>query len=146
MKEQTLQISPDYIVGFVDGEGCFCASISKHKTLKRRREVRLFFEIELREDDREILEAIRDHLGCGKIYYLDYERYAQWKPHVKLKISKNGDLVNRIIPFFDAHPLIAKKRHSYKLFREIAFMMKRKEHLTDAGFERISLLKQQMNE
>ena len=45
-----------YVAGFIDGEGSFSVSIGKHKTLSRGLEVRPEFEIELRADDREILE------------------------------------------------------------------------------------------
>lgn len=145
MKEQTLQITPDYITGFVDGEGCFCISISKHKTLKRRREVRLLFEIEVREDDREILQAIQSVIGCGMIYHLPYKKYERWRPHVKLKVSNIPDIVHVLIPFFDRYPLKAKKRKSYVLFREIAFMIEAKKHLTDEGFEIIERMREQMN-
>ena len=46
------KLNPYYIVGLVDGEGCFCVSFNKHKD-NRKLEVRLLFEIELREDDKE---------------------------------------------------------------------------------------------
>ena len=144
-KEQTLHISPDYIVGFVDGEGCFCISIAKHKTLRRKAEVRLLFEIELKEDDHAVLQAIQKTLGCGNIYRLEYQRYAQWKPHVKLKVSNIKDIVEHIIPFFDKHPLQAKKRKDYLLFRKVAFLIADKQHLTDNGFKKIQLLKESIN-
>lgn len=78
-------LDPNYIVGFVDGEGCFCISINK--PLSVRPEVRLFFEIELREDDLPILQSIQKVLGCGQIYTLRYERYEKWRPHVKYKVG-----------------------------------------------------------
>lgn len=145
MKEQTLQLSPEYITGFVDGEGCFCVSISKHKTLKRRQEVRLIFEIEVREDDLDILQQIQERIGCGNIYHLPYKRYEKWRPHVKLKVSNIKDIVHILIPFFDAHPLRAKKRKSYQIFRQIAFMVAEKKHLTDEGFKTIEQLRTKMN-
>lgn len=69
-------LNPYYISGFVDGEGCFCVSFNKRKN--DRIEVRLLFEIELREDDLEILERIKTTLDCGNIYHLKYERYKKW--------------------------------------------------------------------
>ncbi len=138
-------ITPDYIVGFVDGEGCFCVPISVHKTLAWRREVRPTFEIELREDDLPILRHIHRHLGCGKIYHLTYHRYAKWKPHVKFKVSKMSELQSILIPFFDRHPLQAKKRKSFKIFKRIVKMVAKKKHLTKSGLERITRLRNQMN-
>ena len=138
-------IPPDYIVGFVDGEGCFCVSISAHRTLKRQIEVRPTFEIELREDDLPILRQIRRRLGCGKIYHLTYHRYAKWKPHVKLKVSRLDELQNILIPFFTRHPLRAKKRKSFKLFQRIVDLVAKKYHLTSKGIAHITRLRNQMN-
>ena len=138
-------VSSDYVVGFVDGEGCFCVSISAHKTLRRKREVRPVFEIELREDDLDILKSIQRVLGCGTIYRLNYKRYAKWKPHVKLKVSRIDDLLTYVIPFFRDHPLQAKKRYSFKIFARIVEMVSRKEHLTDDGFNTIVELRKAMN-
>lgn len=138
-------VNPDYVVGFVDGEGCFCVPISVHKTLVRRREVRPTFEIEVREDDLQILQKIQRVLGCGTIYRLEFRRYEKWKPHVKLKVSKLSDVQNILIPFFEQHPLQAKKRKNFRIFKRIVRMVARKEHLTTKGIERIERLRNQMN-
>lgn len=159
-------VNPDYAVGFVDGEGCFCVPISVHKTLVRRREVRPTFEIEVREDDLPILRKIQRVLGCGKIYRLEFKRYEKWKPHVtprqargdpersakgrtvervKLKVSKLSDLQNILIPFFERHPLQAKKRKSFRIFKRIVRMVARKKHLTPEGIAIIEQLRDQMN-
>lgn len=124
-------LDPNYIVGFVDGEGCFCISINRNGL--RLPEVRLLFEIELREDDRDILEKIRESLGCGSIYHLDYARYHKWRPHVKYKVSNFTDIYTKIIPFFKQHPLQAKKLKSFKKFCHAAELIKAKEHLTPMG-------------
>jgi hypothetical protein len=79
-------------------------------------EVRSIFEIELREDDEPILQEIRDTLGCGNIYRLEYARYAKWRPHVKLKVSNFSDISSKIIPFFLRYPLQAKKRWQFETF------------------------------
>jgi hypothetical protein len=50
-------LNPNYIVGFVDGEGCFSVTLNKNDD--RILEVRLLFEIELREDDEPILREIQ---------------------------------------------------------------------------------------
>ena len=132
-------LNPHYIVGFVDGEGCF--SISLNKNNNRLPEVRLMFEIELREDDEPILHEIRKVLGCGNIYHLEYARYAKWRPHVKLKVSNFTDISTKIIPFFKRYPLQAKKRLQFETFCQVAELIKRKQHLTLAGVNRIHTLK-----
>lgn len=138
-------LNPDYIVGFVDGEGCFSVTISQHRTLKRRLEVRPLFEIELREDDREILDRLQYTFQCGSVYHLTYRRY-DWAPHVKYKVSKIHDLTNIIIPFFDRYHLQAKKRKQYLLFRKAVRVVYKKQHLTNDGFEKILSIREQMRE
>jgi hypothetical protein len=132
-------LNPHYIVGFVDGEGCFCISINKNGP--RLPEVRLIFEIELREDDEPILREIQALLGCGNIYHLEYARYANWRPHVKLKVSNFTDISQKIIPFFQRYPLQAKKRYDFEKFCLAAELIRTKAHLTSEGIEKIRALK-----
>src|SRR3990167_1835744 len=141
-KEQIYRekLNPHYVGGFIDGEGSFSVSIGKHKTLKRGFEVRCEFEIELRADDKEILERMCATLQCGKIYDCSYERYG-WYPHVKYKITSTIDLEKYLFPFLDCYQLQAKKAKSYKFFREIVLMMRSKKHLTDTGFNKIVKLR-----
>ena len=139
------KLSPHYVAGFVAGEGCFCVSVSKHKTLKRRIEVRPEFEIELRHDDAVILEKIRKILGCGSIYKLNYERYG-WAPHVKFKVSNIADLKEKIIPFFTKYPLQAKKQASFAIWAKIVEMVYQKKHLDYGGFQKILKLRDRMRQ
>ena len=133
-------LNPYYVAGFIDGEGSFSVSIGKHKTTKRKIEIRPEFEIELRADDQEILERILVTIGCGKIYDCSYDRYG-WYPHVKYKITSTKDMRDYLFPFLDKCPLQAKKAEVYKLFREIVLMMLEKEHLKDKGFHRVIKLR-----
>src|SRR3989338_7748152 len=136
-------LDPHYVVGFVDGEGCFCVSVSKHKTLRRRLEVRPEFAIEVRADDRAILERIQATLECGTIYDLSYDRYG-WRPHVKFKVSNISDLQQKIVPFFREHPLQAKKAQVFNVFETVVGMVATKQHLTYDGFQKIVKLRDRM--
>ena len=128
-------LNPNYIVGFVDGEGCFSVSLNKNNN--RLPEVRLIFEIELREDDVSILKEIQKSLDCGNIYQLDYERYLKWRPHVKYKVSNFKDISTKVIPFFTRYPLQAKKRFQFEKFCFVAELIEHKEHLTPEGVMKI---------
>lgn len=137
------KLNPYYVTGFIDGEGSFSVSIGKHKTLKRGLEVRPEFEIEVRADDKEILERILITIGCGRIYDLSYERYG-WYPHVKYKITSSKDLIEFLFPFLDNCPLQAKKKEVYQRFKAIVLIVRRKEHLTDKGFKKIIKLREEI--
>lgn len=139
-----MKLPPDYVCGFVDGEGCFTIVISKHKQKKLGLDARLHFEIELRDDDEEILRSIQETLDCGKIYYINLERYG-WNSHVELKVSSIVDIREKLIPFFKKHPLRGKKKNAFELFVQAADLFSHKEHLTKEGIERLRAIRQQMN-
>ncbi len=128
------KLNPHYIAGFIDGEGCFAICIGKHKTLKSKREVVVQFEIELRADDRPILERIQATLDCGRIYDLNYDRYG-WVPHVKYRISRREDLVYKLIPFLCKYPLQAKKARNFEIFCRAVEAHAAKKHLQPEGIQ-----------
>ncbi len=138
-------LSPWYIVGFTDGEGCFAILINKHKTKKLKVDANLCFEIELRADDRPVLELIQKRLNCGRIVELNYERYG-WKPHVKFVVRKQNDILFRIIPFFKQFPLKGKKGKDFKLFCRAGEIFKKKQHLTEEGIDQLRKIREFMNE
>jgi hypothetical protein len=136
------KLNPYYLDGLVDGEGCFSVTFNRHKN--NRIEIRLIFEIELREDDKEILVRVKKTLKCGNLYYLNYERYSKWKPHYKYKVSNLADITQKVIPFFNRYPLQAKKKKSFELFSKVAGLMLLKKHLNPEGILEIKNLKEQI--
>jgi hypothetical protein len=139
------EISPENISGFVVGEGCFYVESGKDPKYKLGYRVRAAFCIELREDDREILESIQERLGCGNIYSLDFGRYEGyskkgWQPHVKYRVSNQPDLFRKIVPFFKKYPLFGKKLKSFEIFTRIVEKIETKQHLTQNGLEEIKVL------
>lgn len=137
-------LEPWYIVGFVEGEGCFAINISKHKTKKIKRDAWLSFEIELRGDDKPILEAIRSEFGCGNIYDLNYDRYG-WMPHAKYHLRGISPITKVLIPFFQKYQLKGKKGKDFKLFCEAAEVFKTKQHLTNEGIKKLEHIRKYMN-
>jgi len=138
-------ISPWYIVGFTEGEGCFAILISKHKTKRNKIDASLTFEIELRGDDKPILELIKKRLECGNIFELKYERYG-WKPHVKYIVRRQRDIFYKVIPFFKLFPLKGKKAKDFLLFCQAAEILKKKKHLTKKGINQLLKIREFMNE
>ena len=137
------KLNPWYVSGFIDGEGSFSVGIGVHKTLKRGIEIRCQFEIELRADDRDILDRICVTLGCGKIYDCSYERYG-WYPHLKYKIGSTKEMAKYLFPFLDRYPLQAKKRESYILFKKAVFLFLKKEHLSQKGYKKVLALRKEI--
>ena len=140
-----MKLPGEYIAGFIDGEGCFTIVISKHKTKKLGIDARLHFQIEVRDDDREIIEYIQETLDCGRIYHLSYERYG-WNPHVELKNSSFEEITGKLIPFLKKYPLRAKKRFSYQYFLQAVKVFKEKRHFTLEGIQELREIRSKMNQ
>ena len=137
------KLHPQYIAGFIDGEGSFSVSIYRDETMKNKIFVRPEFEIELRADDKEILERIQETLGGGKIYQCNYERYG-WYPHAKFKISSLAEIQKILIPFLEKCPLQAKKAKVFGYFKQIVQKRAQGEHLTEKGVAEIIKLRDQI--
>jgi len=102
----------NWLCGFVDGEGNF-NRIKGHGQA---------FRIKIREDDRAILEEIKDRLGCGVIYdvdkSLDRKNHKNTRDQCMYIVATIVDLVNVVIPLFDKYELRAKKRNDYIIWRK----------------------------
>ena len=61
------------------------------------------------------------------------------------RVRGMNHLLERIIPFFENHPLKTKKRVDFLKFRQILLMMQKGDHLTAEGIEAIRTIKGEMN-
>jgi hypothetical protein len=137
-------LKPEYICGLVDGEGCFCVSISKHKTKRLGFDPRLIFGIEMVIEDKPLLENLQKTLKCGHIYILQYERYG-WRPHVKFAVKNQKDISEIVIPFFKRYQLQSKKKQDFAYFCQAHEIFKKKDHLTLNGLTKLRQIQSKMN-
>lgn len=141
-----MKITAEYIVGLVDGEGCFYTHLlppSRHPHAKNYT-VRHSFFIKLREDDLPLLKGIKKYFGCGHIH-IQRDRRKTHRTCYRYDVAAIEDLRGKIIPFFDRYPLRSRKRNDYLLFREIVMMTHKKLHRTTDGLRKIEELKSRMN-
>lgn len=115
----------DYIAGFVDGEGCFALIFRRDVKYKRPNAPVYFywdirFAIMLRADDIEILQKIKSTLDCGRISI-------NKKGAALYAVQALHDLIGKVIPFFAQHPLRAKKRLDFELWKEAAAIFERNQ-------------------
>jgi len=144
-----VEIPPESISGYVTGEGCFYVESGRDLKYRLGHRIRLGFCIEVKESDKEILEGIQRVLGCGNIYSLDFGRYKgyeerKWHKHVKLRVSNFQDIWNKVIPFFQKHPLYGTKQKVFEIYCEIAKRMYERQQITYAGLEQIKVLVSQL--
>jgi hypothetical protein len=141
-------LTPEYVVGLVDGEGSFTIYVRDPDTKKktaRRVVVEPKFYLKLIERDKDILFALKDFFGCGSVYFQKDTRPNHQNCY-RFEIFRWEELQTKIIPFFKKYPpKFASKKHDFKVFCEMMTLLKKREHLTEAGLRKLYLLKQQMH-
>jgi hypothetical protein len=130
---------PNWLVGFVDAEGCFYVNINKSKS-KIGFQVKLAFSISQHSRDELLLSFISNYLGCGNL-----EKPSTRLTQASLVTYKLSDIYEKIIPFFTKHPLHGLKLLDFNDFCKITLLMKNKSHLTSDGLKQIRLIKSGMN-
>jgi LAGLIDADG endonuclease len=128
-----LVLDPNWIAGFVDGEGCFSVSIHCSSMMHRHRgwQLQPAFQVYQHQDHREALDAMVPTFGCGRV-----RPKGPRSSVLTFAVEALRDLETAVVPFFERHPLVVK-RDDFSAFAAIVRSMRRKEHLTRSGFERL---------
>ena len=138
-------MSNDYVVGLTDGEGCFYVNIWKSSAYRAGAGVQLHFHLKMQERDRELLEMVKNTIGCGEVYFQKEQRANHCQCY-RYTVSAKRDILATVIPFFKRYPLqSASKRANFEIFCQIAELVKEQKHLTIEGLEQIRTLKARMN-
>mgnify|MGYP006305415373 CR=1 FL=1 len=126
-----------YLAGFVDGEGSFNVSLRKLDDRTLGWQVVPIFNVAQR--DKTVLALLKRHLGCGRLQAR--------KDGVHYYVVTNPtSIIERVVPFFKKYGFLsAQKKKNFRIFKEIAMMMARDEHLNEAGLSRIVELREQLN-
>jgi hypothetical protein len=136
-------INPDYVRGITDGEGCFTINIRQWAKNKTGFSVSLCFCISLVKKDDYILEFIRDILACGTIVR-KHKRKGNHQAQVQFHVTNMKDIKEKVVPFFEAHPLIIKD-DMFRLWKRAIVMINSKRHLSRDGLLEIAFLRDNMN-
>jgi len=127
-----------YLAGFADGEGSFNLSFRPRLDYKVPWKVSLSFNVS--QKDRVILALFKRHLGCGT---LRGRPDGVWY----FEVTNINAIVENVIPFFERfHFLSAKKKRDFAKFKLITQLMQGGAHLSQAGIERILLIREEMND
>ena len=135
-----LELDPQWVVGFVDGEGCFSVSIHRHPGVRSFGwQVNPVFQVYQHRDSRRVLEALIPFFGCGSVRSKGPRSCV-----LTFVVSRRRELRERVIPFFRRHPLVVKNR-DFQRFVAINEMLASRSHFNPAGFERVVRLAYAMN-
>jgi len=128
--------SPYWIAGFVSGDGSFNIKTTKTRTGK----VQLRFAVHLHIREQEVIK------GLALFFNFDTSKYIYYtETSVAIQIVNTSDILNIIIPFFDKYKIKGAKELDYIDFKKVAEIVNSKSHLTEDGFNRILVIKDNMN-
>jgi hypothetical protein len=117
-----MELDAQWVVGFVDGEGCFHIGINPHSDMKCGYQVLPEFTVVQHERDVQVLHALKKYFGCGVVRRNHGDRMAY-------RVRAAAHLLERIIPFFEKHQLKTKKRVDFEKFRRVLLIMRSGGHL-----------------
>ena len=129
---------PQWISGFVSGEGNLDVGIKKSKNIIGY-QVYLRFRISQHARDAKLMELIINYLGAGRL-----ERDSR-KPVIYLVINKISDINQIVIPFFNQYPICGIKHLDYLDWCKIANFIESGAHLTNEGLAEIQRIKDGIN-
>ena len=133
-----------WIVGFTDGEGCFSISVVRNPTCSLGWQVQHEFSVTQSAGSLEALELLVGFFGCG--YVIANRRTdSRREPLMRYAVKRRADLIERIIPFFEKHPLITTKREDFALFCRAMDRISQRAHLSREGMMDIARITEQMN-
>ena len=132
------RLEAQWVVGFVDGEGCFFVGINRHPEMTSGFQVLPEFTVVQHQRDIQLLHALKKFFGCGVVRRNHAERMAY-------RVRALDHLKDVIVPFFDKHPLKSKKRVDFIKFRRVLHLMEKGRHLTAEGIEEIRAIATTMN-
>src|SRR3989344_1119777 len=129
---QQERLDPNWITGFVDGEGCFYVGINQHNRTKQW-QLLPEFRIVQHQRDEQVLFKIQKYFGFGTVNVNHGDR--------KEFRVRGLEKLNKIIEFFKNYKFqTLSKQKSFEVFSEIIEMMNKKEHLNDEGRIKIAKL------
>ena len=129
-----MNLNAQWVVGFVDGEGCFHIGINQNKEVQVLPE----FTVVQHEVDQQVLYALKAYFGCGVVRKNHGTRLCY-------RVRGHENLLSKIIPFFEKHPLKTRKHVDFEKFRKVVLLMEKREHLSADGLEKIQQIKETMN-
>ena len=131
-----------WVVGFIDGEGCFCVSVHRNPACAKRTkgwQLHPVFQAYQHHRHRLVLEGMQHFFACGRI-----RPKGPRSSVLTYAVDSLVDLEAIVLPFFERHQLLVK-REDFQAFAEVVRALRRKEHFTPSGFERLVRLAYGMN-
>lgn len=134
-----LPAHPQWISGFVDGEGSFQLSLSFRARMRFGVEVGLCFTIAQHKKSGYILDELHDYFRCG---YIVNDTKGNCRVY---RVKRLDDIRRIIIPFFLRYPLRTSKREDFHKFQAIHSLLTNGEMNNKEGLKHIVRIGYSMN-
>jgi len=130
----TLQLSDDYLIGFIEGEGMFYIGIVPAKETKTGWQVIYFFKVSQNPQGKMVLDYLQKRLDCGYVK-LNHKKDNLSDKSLAFVVRDLESLHNKIIPFVKGKLVIKSKACSQ--FEKVLDLVSAKQHLTREGIKQI---------
>ncbi len=143
-----------WIVGFVDGEGCFSINFVRQPDRQEATRLRkgyktgyqVFYEFAVTQgaSSKGSLDKMQRFFKVGSV--IVNTRYDNHTEHLyRFVVRKREDLLNTIIPFFERHELRTAKKENFRKFAKCVRMIAQKQHLQWKGLIALARIASTMN-
>ena len=139
-----------WILGFVDGEGCFSIGFVRQPGRTSRQGYKTGYQVShefaVTQGARSIecLNELREFFGVGQV--LINQRFDNHTEHLyRFVVRRRTDLLETVIPFFEQYPLRSSKRDDFSKFARCVRMVASGQHLMHEGLIEIAQITETMN-
>jgi hypothetical protein len=147
-QERLIQLG--WVTGFVDGEGCFSIGFIRQPSRKERKGYKSGYQVAHRfvvtqgMGSVRTLEELKTFFGVGRLYV--NARHDNHREHLgQFIVNRRDELLETVIPFFEAHPLRSAKRNDFETFARCMRLIAAGRHLERDGLIEIAELAETMN-
>ena len=142
--QQERPVAAQWVVGFVDGEGCFSVSIFRNRTCALGWQVQPEFAVVQGARSVQVLYLLEQFFGCGSVGR-NGRRDNHTEDMYRYRVSRLADLAAYVIPFFEAHPLRTAKANDFNVFAAVVRLMQSHVHRSMDGLLEIARMAQTTN-
>jgi hypothetical protein len=148
--QQERLINTGWVIGFVDGEGCFSIGFVRQPDRMSRRGYRTGYQVShefvVTQGAQSIsaLYDLEEFFGVGRL--VKNRRYDNHREHMyRYSVTRRADLLETVIPFFRAHPLRTTKQANFEKFAHCVELIAVGRHLDREGLIEIAHIVETMN-
>jgi hypothetical protein len=105
LPESALTLHPQWVSGFVSGDGSFTVSIRESKVNKAGNHVVIIFIITQHNRDELLLKSLVKFFECGHTYF--------YKDYIEFRCQSFKDNYEKILPFFTKYPILGVKSQDF---------------------------------